>query len=81
MDVEEAIDFLRFFIPILLLVVIFLLSCAYIGNEIGCASYSEVTGREAKTDVLSCYVKHNDSWYYKEEYKFIALKKGADSNE
>ena len=63
-------------ISIPLAIVFSVFVCLYFSlNEDSYNSCTEVTGRETKAVTLNCYVKHNDQWYSKDEYKHVRLDK------
>lgn len=34
-----------------------------------CETYSTITGRETKMGNMMCYIKHNDQWFSRDEFK------------
>ena len=72
-DLKEVISFFVFFIPVISIIILIATAIVYCVNTYDCNSYGEVTERETKIVNISCYVKHNDQWYSKDEYKHVRL--------
>ena len=67
--IQEFIEFMTEIIAYLIVLTFIIVSVAYLFVEISCSSYSEVTGKETKTKILSCYVKHDNKFMRWDEYK------------
>ena len=54
---------------IVICAIVIVIGSTFAIETVMCGKYSDVTGRETKMN-FGCYVKDNDIWYSKEEFKF-----------